>query len=135
MRPRDRPFDYTLSLIAPAKQTRRLRITANCARRIVARAIQTRRYGFHFWKKIGCNRRYFCCKLPPTAPGGRTLFRFRQLYIYIDFKFFVSIKNFWMWYKIVFLLYFYCKKMIFLIGIWVFMKKNQWFWLNILLKS
>ena len=29
-------------------------------------------YGFHFGKKIGCNRQYFYCKLLPIAPGGRT---------------------------------------------------------------
>ena len=36
-----------------AKQMRRLRITADCARHRVACATQTRRYGFHFEKKIG----------------------------------------------------------------------------------
>ena len=53
MRPRDWRFDCTLSSIAPAKQTRRLRNTADCDRQRVARATQTRRYGFHFRKKSG----------------------------------------------------------------------------------
>ena len=61
-----------LQPIAPERQALRLRITADCARQRVARATQTRRYGFHFGKKIGRNRRYFCCKLPPIAPDGRT---------------------------------------------------------------
>ena len=67
-----------LQSIAPAKLTRRLRLTFDCGRQKILsiaryrRLRQTLRYGFHLGKKIGRNRRYFCCKLPPIAPGGRT---------------------------------------------------------------
>ena len=44
---KSKQIQIELQPIAPAKQTRCLRIIADCARWKVARATQTRRYGFH----------------------------------------------------------------------------------------
>ena len=68
------------------KQTRRLRITADCARQIVARATQTRQYGFHF-EKMGAIVGTFVANYRRLRPAdghmdGRTdTFQFRQLFI------------------------------------------------------
>ena len=72
--------------IAPARHTLRLHIIVDSARETDASIPHYRRLRqpdsrarhtdasirVSFWKKkIGRNRRYFYCKLPPIAPGGR----------------------------------------------------------------
>ena len=42
---------------------------------LIAPAKQTLQYGFHFGQKIGDNRQYFYCILPPIASSGRTDWR------------------------------------------------------------
>ena len=72
MRPRDRRFDCTFCRLRP--RNRRV----DCALPPIAPARELRAphrrvdTGFILKKKIGRNRRYFCCKLPPIAPDGRT---------------------------------------------------------------
>ena len=68
--------------IAPTRQALRLRITADCTCQIVARATQTRRYGFHFRKKSGAILGTFIANYRQLRPADRrTLFQFRKLLI------------------------------------------------------